>query len=66
MGNKVLWLAAAFMLMFEGLLPLLLPKQWRQMLEKIMQMPEQHIHIYGAAAVVSGVLLYWAIIAAYG
>jgi uncharacterized protein YjeT (DUF2065 family) len=36
------------------------------MLEKIMQMPEQHIRIYGAAAVVSGVLLYWAIIAAYG
>lgn len=66
MGNKVLWLAGAFMLMFEGLLPLLLPRQWRQMVEKILQMPEPHIRIYGAVAVISGVLLYWAIMAVYG
>ena len=61
MNNHALWLAAAFMLMFEGLLPLLAPGLWRQVFEKMLQMPEKNIRVYGAISVVAGVALYWVV-----
>ena len=33
--DDVLWLALAFMLMFEGLFPLLLPRSWRETFEDL-------------------------------
>ena len=59
MNNKVIWMAAAFMLMFEGLLPLIAPNLWRRMFEQLLQLPEQGIRIAGGISVVIGLLLYW-------
>ena len=49
MNNKVIWMAAAFMLMFEGLMPLIAPNLWRRMFEQLLQLPEQGIRIAGAS-----------------
>ena len=59
MNNKVIWMAAAFMLMFEGLMPLSAPNLWRRMFEQLLQLPEQGIRIAGGSSVVIGLLLYW-------
>ena len=59
MNNKVMWMAAAFMLMFEGLMPLIAPNLWRRMFEQLLQLPEQGIRIAGGISVVIGLLLYW-------
>ena len=59
MNNKVIWMAAAFMLMFEGLMPLIAPNLWRRMFEQLLQLPEQGIRIAGGISVVIGMLLYW-------
>ena len=59
MNNKVIWMAAAFMLMFEGLMPLIAPNLWRRMFEQLLQLPEHGIRIAGGISVVIGLLLYW-------
>ena len=59
MNNKVIWMAAAFMLMFEGLMPLIAPNLWRRMFEQLLLLPEQGIRIAGGISVVIGLLLYW-------
>ena len=59
MNNKVIWMAAAFMLMFEVLMPLIAPNLWRRMFEQLLQLPEQGIRIAGGISVVIGLLLYW-------
>ena len=59
MNNKVIWMAAAFMLMFEGLMPLIAPNLWRRMFEQLLHLPEQGIRIAGGISVVIGLLLYW-------
>ena len=59
MNNKVIGMAAAFMLMFEGLMPLIAPNLWRRMFEQLLQLPEQGIRIAGGISVVIGLLLYW-------
>ena len=59
MNRDVLWLALAFMLMFEGITPLVAPSAWRHMLEKMMQMPDSVIRLAGAVIVLLGLALYW-------
>lgn len=59
MGNKTLWLAAAFMLMFEGLMPLIAPALWRRIFERMVQMPDQVIRLFGVVSVLLGLLMYW-------
>lgn len=59
MGNKTLWLAAAFMLMFEGLMPLIAPALWRRIFERMVQMPDQAIRLFGVVSVLFGLLMYW-------
>jgi len=59
MGNKTLWLAAAFMLMFEGLMPLIAPALWRRIFERMVQMPDQAIRLFGVVSVLLGLLMYW-------
>lgn len=59
MGDKTLWLAAAFMLMFEGLMPLIAPALWRRIFERMVQMPDQAIRLFGVVSVLLGLLMYW-------
>lgn len=59
MGDKTLLIAAAFMLIFEGLMPLIAPNAWRDMFQKISQLPESYIRLGGAVSVLLGLALYW-------
>ena len=63
MNNKVIWMAAAFMLMFEGLMPLIAPNLWRRVFEQLLQLPDQGIRMAGAISVVFGLALYWLVAA---
>jgi len=56
MGNE-LWLAIAIVLIIEGIMPLLLPKQWQQMLSLITQQPADKVRKYAGCLVVTGVVL---------
>ena len=56
MGNE-LWLALAIVLIIEGIMPLLLPKQWQQMLSLITQQPADKVRKYAGCLVVTGVVL---------
>ena len=59
MNNKVIWMAAAFMLMFEGLMPLMAPAMWRRVFSQLAQLPDQVVRIAGGISVVIGLALYW-------
>lgn len=53
-----LGLALALMLVFEGLLPLLAPAQWRDMFRRVLALSDGQIRFIGLALVGSGALLY--------
>ena len=59
MQDDVLWLALAFMLMFEGLFPLLLPARWREVFLELTRLPDLRIRLFGFISVAGGLLLYW-------
>jgi uncharacterized protein YjeT (DUF2065 family) len=52
-----LGLAFALMLVFEGLLPLLAPAQWRDMFRRVLALSDGQIRFVGLALVASGALL---------
>jgi uncharacterized protein YjeT (DUF2065 family) len=54
-----LGLAVALMLVFEGILPLLAPRAWRQMFNRITELNDGQIRFFGLIAVVGGALLFW-------
>lgn len=49
--------ALALMLVFEGLLPFLSPKAWRQFFEKASQLSDGQIRFLGLTFMLIGVLL---------
>ena len=53
------WLlgALALMLVFEGLLPFLSPKLWRQVFEKAVTLSDGQIRFLGLSSMVAGMLL---------
>ena len=53
-----LGLALALMLVFEGLLPLLAPAQWRDMFRRVLALSDGQIRFVGLALVGSGALLF--------
>lgn len=59
MQDNALWLALAFLLMFEGLFPLLMPARWREVFEQLTRMRDQRIRLFGFVSVAAGLLLYW-------
>lgn len=50
-------MALGLMLLFEGLLPLLLPQQWREMFLRISRMRDGQIRFFGLIAVLAGSFL---------
>ena len=50
-------MALGLMLLFEGLLPLLLPQQWREMFLRISRLRDGQIRFFGLVAVLAGGLL---------
>ena len=56
MGDLLLG-ALALMLVFEGLLPLLNPRGWRSVFERVLQMNDGQIRFIGLASVGLGLAL---------
>ncbi len=56
------WGALALMLVFEGLLPFLSPRQWRAVFERAVQMSDGQIRFIGLVSLLGGLalLLVWA------
>lgn len=56
---SVFGLAVALMLVFEGLMPLIAPRAWRQMFSRLSELNDGQIRFFGLIAVVGGALLFW-------
>jgi len=55
--SDVFWAALALMLVFEGLLPLIAPRGWRQTFQKLMQLRDGQLRFYGLISIGLGLLL---------
>ncbi len=56
--GEVLIGALALMLVFEGLLPLINPRGWRSVFERVLQMSDGQIRFIGLLSVGAGLLLF--------
>ena len=56
MDSSSLWLALAFVLVLEGLLPFASPGGWRRMFEQILKMTDGQIRFFGLCSILSGLL----------
>jgi len=52
-------LAIALMLVFEGLMPLVAPRAWRQMFSRLSELTDGQLRFFGLIAVAVGALLFW-------
>ena len=50
--------ALALMLLFEGLLPFISPRAWRQMFERAVRLSDGQIRFIGLASILAGTLLF--------
>lgn len=55
--SKVLLMALALMLVFEGIMPFVAPSTWRDILGKIASMRDIHARVLGFFLLMSGLLL---------
>ena len=55
--TDVLLAGLALMLIFEGLLPLLVPRAWRETFRRIIEFNDGQLRFAGLASIVVGVLL---------
>jgi uncharacterized protein YjeT (DUF2065 family) len=51
--------ALALVLIAEGLLPLISPRSWREMFQRVMQFNDGQLRFFGLVFVVVGLLLFW-------
>lgn len=58
MGNSLL-MAFGFMLILEGLLPLLLPQAWRDMFKRMIELKDGQLRFVGLMSILAGLVLYW-------
>jgi uncharacterized protein YjeT (DUF2065 family) len=47
------------MLVLEGLMPLLLPKTWRDTFKRMIELNDGQLRFVGLMSIVAGVALYW-------
>lgn len=57
MDSRTVLMALGLMLVLEGLLPLLVPEQWREMFLRIARLRNGQIRFFGLLAVVAGCFL---------
>ncbi len=50
-------LALGLMLVFEGIIPLFFPKQWRETFQRILQFSDGQLRFFGLVALLSGLAL---------
>jgi hypothetical protein len=56
MGTSLMT-ALALMLVIEGILPFLLPRMWREVFRRILEMSDGQIRFFALTSMVAGVLL---------
>jgi uncharacterized protein YjeT (DUF2065 family) len=55
---KTLGLAIALLCILEGLLPLLVPRQWREIFRKIIGFTDGQLRFIGLVSIIAGVLIW--------
>lgn len=50
-------LALGLMLVFEGIIPLLFPGQWRETFQRILQFSDGQLRFFGLAALLAGLAI---------
>ncbi len=57
--NTTIWLALALVLVFEGLGPMLYPREWRRMIATMSTLPDNVLRRFGGGLVVAGIVIYY-------
>jgi uncharacterized protein YjeT (DUF2065 family) len=57
--GDLFWLALGLMLVLEGLMPLLVPKAWRQMFISLLKFEDGQLRFIGLGSVLLGLILVW-------
>jgi len=50
--------AIALVMIFEGIMPFISPKSWKNMLLQLAQMEEKHLRIFGAIMMMVGAITF--------
>lgn len=56
--SETFWLALALVLVLEGIMPFLFPKQWKETFLKIASLTEGQIRFVGLMAILVGITLF--------
>ena len=59
MNADTFWAALGLVLVFEGLLPLLLPGGWRSTFHKLLELKDGQLRFFGLCSVGLGLLVLW-------
>ncbi len=59
--SDTVWLALAFVLILEGLLPFVSPGAWRRVFSEMLQMRDGQIRFFGLVCLVAGASLWWVV-----
>jgi uncharacterized protein len=58
--NELLLAGLALMLVFEGVLPFIAPRAWKEAFRRILALPDGQLRVAGLASMLAGLaLLYW-------
>jgi uncharacterized protein len=52
--SDALWLAFGLVLVFEGLMPLLVPQAWRRMFTEVLRLRDGQLRFFGLLSVATG------------
>jgi len=58
--SDALWLAFGLVLVFEGLMPLLVPQAWRRMFTEVLRLRDGQLRFFGLLSVATGLVVVWA------
>lgn len=56
--SETFWLAIALVLVLEGIMPFLFPKQWKETFLKIASLTEGQIRFVGLVAILVGITIF--------
>ena len=59
MTGETLVIGLAIFLIAEGLLPLLAPRTWREVFERVLRFSDGQVRFFGLVFVLLGVLMLW-------
>jgi len=57
--SDTLWMALAFVLVLEGLLPFVSPQAWRRMFQSMLALDDGQIRFMGLCSVLVGLAALW-------